>query len=194
MKKALLICLCTLELASCNIEYSEASLYGPEFSEEAEQLLDETDTRICKGTRYTKSDWLLLDTFGIEKCLYISTSGAVIHRISLERETVSTIIASGRTSLMNKRPVISGLSEKKNREQDVFPSYKNEHAYVYIHPSGDYMYIIGSNCIYKSIYNREKEEFQTPNVFAGSLEQRGSAFRIPECANLLLSWCERWKN
>lgn len=151
-----------LGLPGCNIEYSEVSLYGPGYNGEAGRLVEATDIPVCKGSRFTKSDWMLLDTFGIEKCLYISTSDAVIHRISLEREVSS--------------------------------SYKGEHAYVYLSPSGDYMYIIGAGCIYKSIYNREKGEFQTPNVFAGSLGQKGSAYRIPECADLLLSWCAGWKN
>lgn len=119
-----------LGLPGCNIEYSEVSLYGPGYSGEAGRLVEATDIPVCKGSRFTKSDWMLLDTFGIEKCLYISTSDAVIHRISLEREVSS--------------------------------SYKGEHAYVYLSPSGDYMYIIGAGCIYKSIYNREKGSFRLP--------------------------------
>lgn len=207
MKKTLLISLCMLKLISFGVEDSEASLYGPEFGAETKQLLEESEHDLCNGARFRKSDWLLLDTFGIKKCLYISTPGCSIHRINLEKETIPALIANKGSLYVKSQSAISDESAKTNLlsdrsfsqgnvNQDALSNYEssNEYAYLFIHPSGDYMYIIGENSIYKSIYNREREEFQTPRVFSGTVGQKGSLFRIPQSANLLLSWCEKWKD
>lgn len=53
--------------------------------------------------------------------------------------------------------------------QFVFKLYEQGDAgtYLFIHPTGNYMYIVGDNCIYKSMFNRDTNEFQSPVIFAG---------------------------
>lgn len=209
---------------------------------------------------FNNTEWLLLDTFGIEKCLYVTVPGTSIRKISLDNEEVSTVITNGQGSFRNMRTMCfdatgdtifvaddNGQNNKDFREiayllrsesfrkaqayvydrcgysctyqplnqtlyyntywkaalqqavynpeikgmvgEEVFPVYENrdEHSFLAMHPSGDYMYIMGCNCVFKSIYNKETKKFQTPTVFAGMLGQSGyedgpgtsARFRVP---------------
>lgn len=59
--------------------------------------------------------------------------------------------------------------------EEVFPVYDNRdcHSFLTMHPDGDYMYILGNNCISKSIFNTTTQRFQTPTVFAGMRGESG---------------------
>lgn len=55
--------------------------------------------------------------------------------------------------------------------EELFSVYesRDEHTYMTIHPHGNYMYITGANCIYKSEYNWDTKKFQSPTIFVGRL-------------------------
>lgn len=61
--------------------------------------------------------------------------------------------------------------------QEVFPVFESSdaHSYLFIHPDGLYMYIVGHECISKSMWDPQTREFQEPTVFAGGLGQGGYA-------------------
>lgn len=197
---------------------------------------------------FSSPEWLLLDTFGIEKCMYVTHPGTSIRKISLDNRTVSTVITNGQGSFRNMQFMtfdttgdtiyISDDNGQNNREmmeiayllrsenfrkaqpyvydrcgyscayqplektlyyntygkagiqkavydpktkgmiaEEVFPAvYENldDHTRLLVHPTGDYMYILGKNCIFKAIYNKETMKYQTPIVFAGQLGAGGA--------------------
>lgn len=59
--------------------------------------------------------------------------------------------------------------------QEVFPVFESSdaHSYLFIHPDGLYMYIVGNQCISKSMWDDTTKEFQEPIVFAGGLGKNG---------------------
>ena len=64
---------------------------------------------------------------------------------------------------------------KQNEPVEVFPVFESSdaHTYLFIHPDGLYMYIVGNQCISKSMWDEQTREFQEPTVFAGSLGSSG---------------------
>lgn len=195
---------------------------------------------------FAQPEWLLLDTFGIEKCLYVTDCGTSIRKINFSDETVSTVITNGQGSFKNMQLstfdvtgdtiFVSDDNGQNNKDmmeiayllrsenfrkaqpyvydrcgysntyhpiekrlyyntywkaalqkvvydpvskgwvpEEVFPVYENKdaHTYLHTHPTGDYMYIVGAHCIFKSIYNKDTKKFQVPTVFAGQLDTSG---------------------
>ena len=61
--------------------------------------------------------------------------------------------------------------------QEVFPVFESAdaHTYLFIHPDGLYMYIVGNHCISKSMWDEQTREYQEPTVFAGAMGQSGYA-------------------
>ena len=51
--------------------------------------------------RFGNPQWLLMDTFGIEKCLIINGQGGPIRRINLEAKEVSTLLTNGQGGFRN---------------------------------------------------------------------------------------------
>ena len=51
--------------------------------------------------RFGKPEWLLLDTFGIEKSLIINGKGGPVRKINLEKENVSTLLTNGQGGFNN---------------------------------------------------------------------------------------------
>lgn len=199
-----------------------------------------------KEAQFKSPEWLLLDTFGIEKCLYVTHPGNSIRKIDLEKEEVSTIMTNGQGSFKNMQfssfdatgdtifvSDDNGQNNKDFREiayllrsenfrkaqayvydrcgysctyqplsqtvyyntywkagiqravydsetkgmlaEEVFPVYENrdEHSFLVTHPEGKYMYILGCNSVFKSMYNRETHQFQAPVILAGKLGEPG---------------------
>lgn len=193
---------------------------------------------------FNNPEWLLLDTFGIEKCLYLSSPGKSLRKIDLDNKQVSTLITNGQGSFRSMRHTTfdttgdtifiaddNGQNNKNLREvayllrsenfrkakayvydrcgysctyqpldqtvyyntywkaglqkavydpltkgmvgQEVFPVYesKDAHSFLHTHPEGHYMYILGANCVFKSMYNKGTKKFQTPTILAGKLSE-----------------------
>lgn len=192
---------------------------------------------------FGKPSWLLLDTLGADKCLYVIDPGTSMRKIDLTTQEVSTVLTNGQGSFRSMQYAafdatgdtifISDDNGQNNKDmmgvayllrsesfrkaqpyiydrcgysctyqplsqtlyyntywkaavqravydqetkgmipEEVFPVYENKdaHSYLFTHPSGKYMYILGANCIYKSIYNEQTGKFQTPTVFAGKVD------------------------
>lgn len=47
---------------------------------------------------FASAEWMLLDTLGAEKCLYVSHPGSCIRKVNLDKEIVTTIITNGQGS------------------------------------------------------------------------------------------------
>lgn len=197
-----------------------------------------------EDARFNNPEWLMLDTFGIEKSLYILSPSNSLRKIDLDKEFVSTLITNGQGSFKSMRNTTfdttgdtifvsddNGQNNKDKREiayllrsenfrkakayvydrcgyscayhpldqtlyyntywkaglqkavfnpetngmvgQEVFPVYesRDSHSYLHIHPKGNYMYILGSNCVFKSMYNKETKKFQSPVILAGKLAE-----------------------
>jgi len=45
------------------------------------------------------------------------------------------------------------------------------HTYIIMHPEGTYAYMVGANCVHKSMYDKESKELTTPVIFAGQWGQ-----------------------
>lgn len=191
-----------------------------------------------KEARFSDPQWLLLDTFGTERCLYVSIPGKSIRKIDLDNQAVSTLITNGQGSFSSMQftsfditgdtifisddngrdeqdrmgigyllrsesfrkaqpyvydgrnysctyhPITKSVyyssflkatlkkvitdPEKGKIPQEECQTYPdNEHAYLIMHPTGRYMYILGVNCVYKSTYNPTMKKFETPIIYAG---------------------------
>lgn len=116
-------------------------------SEDENGNSSDVDADNFEDARFGNIEWLLLDTFGIEKCLIVSAKGGPVRRVNLETEEVSTLITNGQGGFNNMQYMsfdsqgdtlfISddhGQNNKDRREIAYFlrsEDFRKPHPYVY---------------------------------------------------------------
>lgn len=118
--------------------------------------------------RFGNPQWLLMDTFGIEKCLIINGQGGPIRRINLEAKEVSTLLTNGQGGFRNMQFMSfdttgdtlfvsddHGSSSKDNREIAYIlrsEEFRKAHPYVYDRTGYNNVYCALNKSLYYNTY------------------------------------------
>ena len=118
--------------------------------------------------RFGNPQWLLMDTFGIEKCLIINGQGGPIRRINLEAKEVSTLLTNGQGGFRNMQFMSfdatgdtlfvsddHGSSSKDNREIAYIlrsDECRKAHPYVYDRTGYNNVYCALNKSLYYNTY------------------------------------------
>lgn len=121
-----------------------------------------------KKARFGNPEWLLMDTFGIEKCLIISGKGGPIRRVNLETEKVSTLLTNGQGGFNNMQYMSldatgdtlfvsddHGQSNKDRREIAYIlrsEEFRKAHPYVYDRTGYNNVYCALNKSLYYNTY------------------------------------------
>lgn len=118
--------------------------------------------------RFGNAEWLLMDTFGIEKCLIVNAKGGPVRRINLETEKVSTLITNGQGGFWNMQYMsfdatgdtifISDDTGRGDRDRRQIAyilrpeEFRKAHPYVYDRTGYCNVYCAGNQSLYYNTY------------------------------------------
>ena len=118
--------------------------------------------------RFGNAEWLLLDTFGIQKCIIVNAKGGPVRRVNLETEEVTTLITNGQGGFANMQYMSFDATgdtlfisddhggDNKNRREIAYilrsEEFRNAHPYVYDRTGYNNVYCARNQTLYYNTY------------------------------------------